>query len=98
MSMSADGLDAACSFGAAQAWSERIALLQAVAETGSISAAAKQVGLQLQGAWDVQALNSLFNGPLVAAQPGGRQGRAASITPRGHAVIDAFHKVDAEVG
>ncbi len=99
--MSADGLDAALFLrrGASRVGAERIALLQAVAETGSISAAAKQVGLSYKGAWDgVQALNNLFNGPLVAAQPGGRQGGTASVTPRGHAVIDAFHKVEGELG
>ncbi len=99
--MSADGLDAALFLrrGASRVGAERIALLQAVAELGSISAAAKQVGLSYKGAWDgVQALNNLFDGPLVAAQPGGRQGGAASVTPRGHAVMAAFHKVEAELG
>jgi len=100
--MSDDGhLDAALFLrrGASRVGAERIALLQAVAELGSISAAAKQVGLSYKGAWDgVQALNNLFDSPLVAAQPGGRQGGAASVTPRGHAVIAAFHKVEAELG
>jgi molybdate transport system regulatory protein len=52
---------------------ERIALLEAVARLGSISAAAKQVGLSYKGAWDgVQALNNLFDAPLVNAAPGGK--------------------------
>lgn len=99
--MSADGLDAALFLrrGASRVGAERIVLLQAVAELGSISAAAKQVGLSYKGAWDgVQALNNLFDGPLISAQPGGRQGGAANVTPRGHAVIAAFHKVEAELG
>ena len=74
----------------------RIALVEAVAELGSISAAAKKVGLSYKGAWDaVQALNNLFDGPLVAAAPGGRAGGAASVTPRGLAVIAAFRRVEA---
>lgn len=100
--MSADGhLDAALFLrrGASRVGAERIALLEAVAELGSISAAAKALGLSYKGAWDgVQALNNLFDAPLIAAQPGGRQGGAASVTPRGHAVIEAFAKVQAELG
>ncbi len=54
---------------------------------------------QLQGAWDgVQALNNLFGGPLIdARRAGGKAGRPASPA-RGRAVIDAFHKVQAELG
>jgi molybdate transport system regulatory protein len=76
----------------------RIALIEAVAELGSISAAAKRVGLSYKGAWDaVQALNNLFDGPLVAAAPGGKAGGTATVTPRGHAVIAAFRRVQAEM-
>lgn len=76
----------------------RIALVEAVAELGSISAAAKRVGLSYKAAWDaVQALNNLFDGPLVAAAPGGKAGGAARVTPRGLAVIAAFRRVEAEM-
>lgn len=74
----------------------RIQLLQAIAEKGSISAAAKAVGLSYKGAWDaVQALNNLFERPLVLARPGGRAGGTASVTPAGEAVISAFHQLEA---
>lgn len=100
--MGADGhLDAAFFLrrGASRVGAERIALLKAVAELGSISAAAKQLGLSYKGAWDgVQALNNLFDAPLVEAQPGGRSGGVATVTARGHAVIEAFRKVEAELG
>jgi molybdate transport system regulatory protein len=76
----------------------RIALVEAVAELGSISAAAKKVGLSYKGAWDaVQALNNLFDGPLVAAAPGGKAGGMAIVTPRGLAVIAAFRRVQVEM-
>jgi molybdate transport system regulatory protein len=76
----------------------RIALLEAVGELGSISAAARRVGLSYKGAWDaVQALNNLFDGPLVTAAPGGRTGGAATLTPRGRAVMDAVRRVQAEL-
>lgn len=77
---------------------ERIALLQAVGDLGSIRAAAARLGLSYKAAWDaVQALNNLFDAPLVAAHAGGSRGGAASLTPRGHALIGAFHHVEAEL-
>lgn len=76
----------------------RVALLEAIAELGSITAAAKRMGLSYKGAWDaVQALNNLFEGPLIEAAPGGRSGGMARLTPRGLAVIDAFRRVQVEM-
>jgi molybdate transport system regulatory protein len=76
----------------------RIALLEAIDAQGSIAAAAKAVGLSYKGAWDaVQALNNLFDQPLVAAQAGGAKGGAASLTPRGQAVVRTFRAVEVEL-
>ncbi|KSB87636.1 molybdenum-dependent transcriptional regulator [Caulobacter vibrioides] len=78
---------------------ERMALIEAVAELGSISAAAKRLDLSYKGAWDaVQALNNLFDAPLIAAGAGGRAGGGAQVTPRGHAVVRAFRDMEREVG
>lgn len=78
---------------------ERVALLEAVGELGAISAAAKRLGLSYKGAWDgVQALNNLFDAPLIVANAGGKSGGAAVVTPRGHAVIKAFREVEREIG
>lgn len=77
---------------------ERVALVEAVAELGSISAAAKKLGLSYKGAWDVvQALNNLFDTPLIEAAPGGRSGGAAVVTDRGRAVVTAFRRVQGEL-
>ncbi|HJV40581.1 TOBE domain-containing protein [Caulobacter sp.] len=85
--------------GLARVGLERIALLEAVARLGSISAAAKQVGLSYKGAWDgVQALNNLFDTPLVSAASGGKTGGAAQVTARGQAVIRAFRAAEREIG
>jgi molybdate transport system regulatory protein len=76
----------------------RIALLEAIADQGSIAAAAKAVGLSYKGAWDgVQALNNLFDEPLVAAQAGGAKGGVASLTPRGQTVVRTFRSVEVEL-
>jgi molybdate transport system regulatory protein len=77
---------------------DRIRLLELIAEHHSISAAARALGLSYKGAWDaVQAMNNLFERPLVSAQPGGKAGGAASVTPVGQAVILAYRKVEAEL-
>jgi molybdate transport system regulatory protein len=82
-----------------QVGAERIELLQAIAKAGSISAAAKAVGLSYKGAWDaVQALNNLFEKPLVVTRAGGRSGGFAEVTEEGAALISAFHAVEWELG
>ena len=85
--------------GGGQVGAERIALLAALGEHGSISAAAKAVGLSYKGAWDVvQALNNLFERPLVLTKAGGTHGGATALTADGAAVIAAFRSAEAELG
>jgi molybdate transport system regulatory protein len=77
---------------------ERIALLAAVGELGSISAAARSLGLSYKGAWDAaQALNNLFEAPLIETRTGGAGGGQAGLTPRGRAVVAAFRRVENEL-
>jgi len=74
---------------------ERMALLHGIRELGSIRAAAARAGLSYKGAWDaVQALNNLFEVPLVISQAGGARGGTAQVTPAGEAVLAAFHEVE----
>ena len=77
---------------------DRVRLLRAIAEHGSISAAGRAVGLTYRGAWEaVRSLNNLFDQPLVVSQAGGRQGGGASVTATGHAVAAGFEKLDGEL-
>jgi molybdate transport system regulatory protein len=77
---------------------ERIALLEALGQVGSIRVAAERLGLSYRGAWDaVQALNNLFDAPLVVTQAGGRHGGTAELTAAGRAVVGAYHRVEAEL-
>jgi molybdate transport system regulatory protein len=77
---------------------DRIALLELIAQEGSISGAAKAIGLSYKAAWNaVNAMNNLFERPLVIAQPGGKSGGAAAITAVGAAVILAYRRVEAEL-
>ena len=78
-----------------KAGADRIALIEAVAETGSIAAAARRVGLSYRAAWDaVQVLNNLFAEPLVVAVPGGAKGGEASVTPQGAQVVASFRLME----
>ncbi|HEY1879139.1 MAG TPA: TOBE domain-containing protein [Caulobacteraceae bacterium] len=84
--------------GGARVGGERIALMEAIRDLGSIALAAKAVGLSYKGAWDaVQALNNLFDQPLVTARAGGRLGGFAVVTEEGLAAIDTFRAVEAEL-
>src|SRR5688500_18215357 len=76
----------------------RMALVEAVGELGWISAAARKGGLSYKAAWDaIQALNNLFDAPLIVAASGGKAGGAAQVTPRGQAALAAFRRVQAEM-
>ncbi len=82
----------------ARAGPDRIRLLRSIQAHGSITAAAKAEGLSYKGAWDgVQALNNLFEQPLIVAQTGGARGGAAQVTPAGQAVLAAYAMVEGEL-
>jgi len=77
---------------------DRVRLIEAVDELGSITAAAKRLGLSYKGAWDiVQALNNLFATPLIEAAPGGKSGGEARATDRGREVVAAFRRVQEDI-
>jgi molybdate transport system regulatory protein len=70
---------------------KRIELLEAVDSQGSISAAARQLGISYRSAWDsVDEMNNLWEAPLVAKQPGGVHGGGTRLTPEGRKLIDGF--------
>ena len=74
---------------------ERIKLLEAVGQHGSITKAAMVMGISYKSAWDaIDAMNNLLPRPAVTAQSGGRRGGGAVITEDGHALIAAFHLLE----
>src|SRR5262245_15066494 len=77
---------------------DRIRLLEAVAREGSITAGAKAVGLTYKAAWDaLDAMANLFGQPLLVTRAGGKAGGGAAITATGLRVIEAFHRLEAEM-
>ncbi|CAG9174437.1 TOBE domain-containing protein [Cupriavidus respiraculi] len=76
---------------------DRIALLAAIAEHGSITAAAKAVGLSYKAAWDaVDAMNNSAGEPLVIRAAGGKGGGGTMLTPRGEGLVRTFRALEAE--
>lgn len=75
----------------------RIALLAAIRETGSITAAAKAVGLSYKAAWDaVDTMNNLAGEPLVTSATGGRGGGGTRLTASALRIIDTYYAVERE--
>ena len=59
----------------------RIALLRAIDAHGSISAAAREMGMSYKAAWDaIDAINNLAGTPLVVRETGGKGGGQSSGT------------------
>lgn len=72
-------------------------LLDAIRESGSISAAARSLGMGYRRAWAlVEAMNEGFRRPLVEAAPGGARGGGARITPFGEEVLAAYRRLQAK--
>jgi molybdate transport system regulatory protein len=68
----------------------RLALLAAIQASGSISAAARQVGLSYKGAWQMlDAMNRGSHEPLFKPVSGGKGGGGTVLTARGEAVLSA---------
>jgi len=75
--------------------SNRVELLTAIAQTGSITAAAKQVGLSYKAAWDaIDTMNNLAGEPLVQRVTGGKGGGGTRLTVRGAQLVDNFHMIE----
>lgn len=75
---------------------QRIALLQHIAEQGSITRAAKSAGLSYKAAWDaIDELNNLAHKPLVERIIGGKGGGGAKLSSEGERVLRLYQKLQA---
>jgi molybdate transport system regulatory protein len=75
----------------------KVALLEAVAATGSISAAGRSLDMTFRRAWElIEQLNVAFHQPLVEGHSGGRAGGGAVLTPFGREVVQHYRAVEAK--
>lgn len=72
----------------------RAELLAGIAETGSIAAAGRAMGMSYKRAWSlVEEMNAAFKGPLVTGARGGAGGGGAALTEAGVAVLAAYRSM-----
>jgi molybdate transport system regulatory protein len=77
----------------------KIALLRAVRREGSISGAARSMGMAYRHAWTmIDELNRCFSRPAVRVTIGGRSGGGAELTPWGEELIDCFEELEQTAG
>lgn len=72
-------------------------LLERIAETGSISAAGREMGMSYKRAWMlVETMNAMFRAPLVESARGGPGGGGAALTDTGRQVLALYRQVEAD--
>ena len=72
--------------------SGRVELLQRIAETGSISQAAKAMKMSYKAAWDaIDAINRAWGTPLVESKPAG-----SALTDDARQLIALYHSAQEE--
>ncbi len=75
----------------------RVQLLEMIAQCGSISAAARAMGMSYKAAWDaVDAMNNLSDEPLVVRSTGGRRGGGTRLTEHGLRTVELFRRIERE--
>jgi molybdate transport system regulatory protein len=72
-------------------------LLRAIAETGSISAAARRMEMSYRRAWLlVDTMNRAFQTPLVETATGGSHGGGARVTEFGKDILERYQRMEAK--
>ena len=72
----------------------KIALLETIEETGSISAAGRALDMTYRRAWElVDHMNKAFGQPLIVGHTGSAGG--ADLTELGRTIVDRFRRIEA---
>jgi molybdate transport system regulatory protein len=75
----------------------KVALLERVAETGTISEAARLLGMSYSRAWNlIRTMNACFTQPLVEAERGGNERGHATLTETGAAAIALYRRMESD--
>jgi molybdate transport system regulatory protein len=73
----------------------KVALLEAIVEAGSITAAAKALGMSYRRAWLlIDSMNQMFKLPVVDAATGGKHGGGARVTATGLKMIECYRRIE----
>ena len=69
-------------------------LLEAVDRCGSITAAAKDLGMSYRRAWLLlDSMNKTFCAPVIDASFGGKSGGGSKLTSTGRTVLDIYRRL-----
>jgi molybdate transport system regulatory protein len=83
--------------GQSLAGARRVELLAQIARVGSITQAAKAVGLSYKGAWNaLDDMGNLAGEPLLERSVGGKGGGSTRLTARGEKLVQNFELIRAE--
>lgn len=75
----------------------KMAFLEAIQEHGSISAAARSLGMSYRRGWILfEELNSLLQEPATLASSGGANGGGCQLTEVGEALIRLYRQINLE--
>ncbi|WP_233272737.1 winged helix-turn-helix domain-containing protein [Paraburkholderia acidisoli] len=75
----------------------KVALLEAVREHGSISAAARSMNMSYRRAWLLMdELNRALASPATVSEHGGQSGGGSVLTPVGEAIIRLYRSIEAQ--
>ena len=70
-------------------------LVERIARSGSISAAAREMSMSYRRAWQlVESLNETFREPVVTTAIGGKWGGGARVTPFGERLVARFRAME----
>ncbi len=73
----------------------KVDLLEAIATTGSITAAARRLGMSYRRAWLlVDTMNRCFKRPVVETEAGGRRGGGTRLTDTGAEALRRYRKAE----
>ncbi|HVE42423.1 MAG TPA: TOBE domain-containing protein [Planctomycetota bacterium] len=74
---------------------DRIDFMKAVERAGSLSAAAKALGITYRTSWVwAKEINEIWKTPLIARAHGGKGGGGTSLTPEGRSVLSFAAKLE----
>jgi molybdate transport system regulatory protein len=73
----------------------RVSLLKAIEATGSLTKAAKSLGMSYKKAWSlIDAVNKRAEKPVTTTNIGGKGGGGATLTPYGKSLVNAFETIN----
>lgn len=75
----------------------KVAVLEAIARTGSISGAGRDLGMSYRRTWGlVEDLNQSLGEPVVETAAGGSGGGGTQLTRMGQAVVACYRAIEAD--